>query len=438
MKKGFSILLLGVLMMVATGQARGEIVPQVFRDERGVTVWLASRSSLPFVVFKVLVRAGSVYDTDEKAGVAYTVSQLLPEGAGGMTGPQVSQALDYMGSDLDTGCTKDYSTLTMVTLKEHLGESFKILSLILTRPDFREEDFNRVKKEVLGELLKEEEDPGTVASRAFDEHLFGKHPYHRPEKGYYKTVEALSLEDVKAFYRRFYRPSFTIFSVAGDITKEELKGLMDKYLNGWEPGDSPLPPVPDPVPLSRAERVVLDKDVTQANIVMGHLGIKRSNPDFVKVYVMNQILGGGGLTSRLFQKVREEGGFSYSVYSYFQPSYWRGAFRVILQTKNDRAQAAMEEVVKVLKEYKKKGPTQEELEDAKKYLTGSFPLRLDTNQEIADYMAFAALHDLGSDYFVRFPKEIAAVTLEDVKRAASKYLHPDKLLEVVVRKPSAP
>ncbi len=438
MRKGLAIFLGGVLMMAAAGQTGGEIVPQVFRDERGVEVWLASRTTLPFVVIKVLVRAGSVYDTDEKAGVAYMVSQLLPEGAGGMTGPQISQALDYMGSHLDTGCTKDYSALTMVTLKEHLEESFRILSLVLTRPDFKEEDFERVKKEVLGELLKDEEDPGTVASWTFDEHLFKNHPYHRPEKGYYRTVEALTLGDVKAFYRRFYRPNFTIFSVAGDVTRGELEKLMDRYLKDWEPGDNPLPSIPQPLPLARGQKITVDKDVTQANIVMGHLGIRRSNPDFVKVYVMNQILGGGGLTSRLFQKVREEGGFSYSVYSYFQPSYWRGAFKVVLQTKNERARAAIEEVVRVLREYKEKGPTPKELEDAKRYLTGSFPLRLDTNQEIADYMAFAALHNLGADYFVRFPREMAAVSLEDVKEAAAKYLHPDRLLEVVVRKPSAP
>jgi len=437
MRKGLPILLAGVLMM-AVYQAGAGIVPQVFRTDKGVTVWLASRTSLPFVVIKVLVRAGSIYDTDEKAGVAYLVSQLLPEGAGGMTGLQIYQALDYMGSDLDTGCTKEYATLTLVTLKEHLNESFRLLSLVLSQPAFREEDFERVKKEVLGELLKEEEDPGLVASRAFDEHLFGDHPYHRPEKGYYKTVETLTLEDVKGFYRRFYRPNFSIFSVAGDITREELEGLMDAYLGDWSPSDKPLPSILDPLPLGKTEKIVLDKQVTQANIVMGHLGVKRSNPDFVKVYVMNQILGGGGLTSRLFQKVREEGGFSYSVYSYFQPSYWRGAFRVVLQTKNDRAQAAMDEVVKVLEDYKYKGPTAQELEDAKRYLTGSFPLRLNTNQEIADYMAFAALHNLGADYFVRFPKEIESVTLEDVKEAAMKYLHPGRLLEVVVKGPSSP
>ncbi len=437
MRKGVPIFLTGVLMM-AVFQARADIVPQVFTAERGETVWLVTRTSLPFVVIKVLVRAGSVYDTDDKAGVAYLVSQLLPEGAGDMTGPQISQALDYMGSDLDTGCTKEYATLTLVTLKEHLKESFRILSLVLSRPAFREEDFERVRKEVLGELLKEEEDPGTVASRAFDEHLFRGHPYHRPEKGYYKTVESITLKDVKGFYRRFYRPNFSIFSVAGDITRKEMEGLMDVYLKDWLPSDRPLPSIPDPLPLGKTEKVVLDKAVTQANIVMGHLGVKRGHPDFVKVYVMNQILGGGGLTSRLFLKVREEGGYSYSVYSYFQPSYWRGAFKIVLQTKNDQAQAAIDEVVEVLRDYKDNGPTAQELEDAKRYLTGSFPLRLDTNQEIADYMAFAALHNLGPDYFVRFPKEIKAVSLEDVKEAAREYLHPDRLLEVVVKGPSSP
>ncbi len=425
-------------MILGVRQIKGEAIPTSWTTREGITVWLISRHSLPFVVLKVLVRGGSVYDPEEKAGVAYLLSQLLPEGAGGMTGLQISQALDYMGSDLETSCCKDYAAATLTTLKEHLEEGFKILSWILTKPSLSKGEFERVKREVMGELLKEEEDPGLVASKAFNEALFRGHPYHRPEKGYMKTVESISLMDVKAFYKRFYRPNFTIFSVAGDITKEELQGLMDRYLKGWEASRQSLPPVADPLPLEGPKTQVLEKVVTQANIILGHLGVKRSNPDFAKVYVMNQIVGGGGLTSRLFRRIREERGFSYSVYSYFQSSYWGGAFRVVLQTKNERAQEAIGEVRKVLMDYKDEGPSEAELEDAKRYLTGSFPLRIETNREIADYMAFAAFHGLGTDYFEAFPEEIEGVTLEDVKMAARRYLHPDRLLVVVVKAPSAP
>jgi len=438
MKKKFILFCVGVLMMAGTLQVQGKVIPKDWTTGRGTIVWLANRPSLPFVVMKVLVKAGSVYDTDKKAGEAYLLSQLLPEGARGMTGLQISQALDFMGSDLDIMCGKDYAALTLVTLKEHLEESFKILALVLTQPTLSKDEFDRIKREVVGELLKEEEDPGLVASRAFDEALFKGYPYHRPEKGYVKAVEALTLKDVRGFYERFYHPNFAMFSVAGDVTQDEVQGLMDKYLKGWLPSERPLPSLSDPLPLPEGGETILEKGVTQANIILGHFGVKRGDPDFVKVYVMNQILGGGGLTSRLFQKIREEGGFSYSIYSYYQPTYWRGAFRVVLQTKNERAQEAIKEVKEVLIEYRNKGPSREELEDAKRYLTGSFPLKLDTNQEIADYMAFAAFHGLGTHYFVEFPQEIQGVTLEEVKEAARKYLHPEKLLVVVVKAPSSP
>ena len=413
------------------------MIPKEWITESGTTVWLMNRPSLPFVVVKVLVKAGSVYDTDEKAGRAYLLSQLLPEGAGEMTGLQISQTLDFMGADLDVMCGKDYAALTLVTLREHLEESFRILALVLTQPTLSKDDFDRVKREVVGELLKEEEDPGLVASRAFDEVVFKGHPYHRPEKGYKETVEALTLEDVREVYERFYHPNFAIFSVAGAVSQDEIQGLLDKYLKGWLPSKSSLPAVSD-CPLSaEGGEVVLEKKVTQANIILGHLGIKRRDPDFVKVYVMNQILGGGGLTSRLFQRIREELGLSYSVYSSYQPTYWRGAFRVVLQTKNERARQAIEEVKKVLIEYRSEGPSKEELEDAKRYLTGSFPLKLDTNQKIADYMAFAAFHGLGTHYFVEFSQAIQRVTLEEVREAARKYIHPERLFVLVVKAPSS-
>jgi zinc protease len=437
MKRRFATILLGVLIMGST-QARADIVPQTFHTKQGIEVWLEERHSLPFVVIKVLVKAGSVYDSDEKAGLAYLTSQLIPEGTSEMTGPQISQELDFMGSELGSDCSKEYATLVLITLKEHLKKSFEILGQVIAHPAFRDEDFGRVKKEVLGEILKEEEDPGAVASKTFNEKIFAGHPYHKPVKGYSKTIEKLTRQDVLDFYHLFYRPNFSIISVAGDVTRQEMENLIHRYLEDWTPTKEQLPLIPDPTPLSKAEKVEVDKDVTQANVVIGHLGAKRANPDFASIYVMNQILGGGGLTSRLFKEIREERGYSYSVYSLFQPSYWRGAFRVVLQTKNDKAEAAVNEVIKVLKDYVKVGPSPQELESAKKYLTGSFPLRLDTNQEIADYMAFAAFHHLGKDYFVRFPQEIEAVTLKDVKRVAKEYIHPDKLLVVVVKKPSSP
>ncbi len=411
---------------------KGRIVPQVFTTDNGMRVWMVRRSSIPFVVFKWVFDAGAVRDPDGKEGLANLAASMLTEGTSTRTAQQISEETDFIGADLGANCGRDYSSVSLTVLKSKLEKGFEIAADVLQNASFDRDEFRRVKGEIEGDILKDEEDPGTVASKAFREMLFKKTPYHHPVKGYKKSVESISREEALEFYRRYYRPNNAIMVVVGDITQEELRGLVDKYLSGWEKGEV-TPPAPPSTPESEEGLREIEKDVTQANIVMGHLGISRGNPDFVPLYLFNQILGGGGLTSRLFKKIREEGGYSYSVYSYIEPTRWPGAFQIVLQTKNSSASDAIAEVKEVLEDLLANGPTDQEVEDAKRYLTGSFPLRIDTNSEIASYLGFAAFYNLGADYLVRFPQMIEGVTKEEMMEAARRHIHPDHLLVVVVK-----
>ena len=411
---------------------RGAIVPKVFTTENGMTVWMVERRSIPFVVFKWIFDAGAVRDPEGKEGLANLVSSMLTEGTKTRNAQQISEEADFIGADLGAHCGKDYSSVSLTVLKSQLEKGFELAADVLQNASFQEDEFKRIKAEIEGDILKDEEDPGTVASKAFSEMLFKKAPYHHPVKGYKNSVAAISREEALNFYHRYYCPNNAIMVVVGDITEKELKLLIGKYLSAWEKGEVE-PPTAPPVPHSDKGKKEIKKDVTQANIVMGHLGISRNNPDFVPLYLFNQILGGGGLTSRLFRKIREEGGYSYSVYSYVEPTRWPGAFQIVLQTKNSSADQAIAEVKDVLNRLLTEGPTDQEVEDAKRYLTGSFPLRIDTNSEIASYLGFAAFHHLGTDYLVRFPEMIEKVSKEEMMAAARRHIHPDELLIVVVK-----
>ncbi len=431
MRKILVLILLGGLFMAQVSLAK--ITPKVETLENGLEVWVFERHVLPFAVFKLLVPAGSVFDPESKAGLAYLTSQMLTEGAGNYTAEEFSERLDFIGADLSVDCTKDYTSITLKVTRRHMKEGLGLLADLLLRPTFPAKEFVRVKNEVVGEILKDQEDPGIVASNQFNELVYGKdHPYHRPVKGYIETVRGISLDEVKEFYKAHYLPEGSRLVVVGDVDRTKLMDELNALFKGWV-GRAPSYPR-EPEVGYRPQKKVVPKDVTQANIVIGHLGVKRSNPDFIPLYVANQILGGGGLTSRLFERIREKGGLSYSVYSMFVPTLYTGTFRVVLQTKNDSADVAIRDVLDVVREYVDKGPTPQELEDAKRYLTGSFPLKIDTNGEIADYLAFAAFYGLGRDYLNRFSEMVNAVSLEDVRRVIKKYIHPDKFTIVVVRR----
>jgi zinc protease len=227
-------------------------------------------------------------------------------------------------------------------------------------------------------------------------------------------------------------PNNSILSIAGDLSAEELQGILQQYLNEWKKTDIP-PKGSEPTAEKRKKAVLkIDKDLTQANIIIGNLGLQRDHPDYYAVSVMNYIFGGGGFSSRLMQAIRDEKGLAYDVHSFFAAQKEKGSYQIGLQTKNESANTALDEIIKQVKKITTELVLDQELSDAKSYLTGSFRRRLDTNRKIADFFAMVEFYNLGLNYITKYPDYINAVSKEDVLRVARKYLSAEEYVLVVV------
>jgi zinc protease len=245
------------------------------------------------------------------------------------------------------------------------------------------------------------------------------------------SVKGLEQQNLRDFYQRYYRPNGLILSVVGDISHQEIARALNQAFRSWSKGEPVTPPVA-PSTIGKAETIRVSKDLTQANIILGHEGVGRENPDFYALQVMNYILGGGGFSSRALDSIRNERGLAYSVYSYFSAEKGRGTFEFVMQTRNETALEAIRIARAEIRRMREELVAEEELSDAKDYLTGSFPLRFDTNRRVANFLAQLEYFQLGLDYPDRYPGLIQKVTREEIQRVAQKYLRPDTLITVIV------
>jgi len=286
-------------------------------------------------------------------------------------------------------------------------------------------------------LASAEDEPKVVASRAFMKDLYGPFPYSHPVMGTPQGLTAITRQDLIEFHRKYYRPNNTVLSLVGDLTPEEAQQWVTKIFGAWASAPLPATKLPAIPPLNQRQEVVIDKDITQANIILGNLGIARNNPDFYAFQVMNYLLGGGGFVSRLMDDIRVNRGLAYSVYSSFDPGLEPGAFFVALETKNASAGEAITQVVEQLRRMMTQPVTPEELKDAKSYLIGSFPRKMDSISKRAGLLGYVEVYGLGLDYPWRYPELIQHLTPGDIQQVAEKYLRPEKYLLVVVGKKSA-
>jgi zinc protease len=425
-----ALVTLGLVVAPACPEAGALEASRMVLDN-GLTVLHAERDHLPFVVCSLLVKAGARHDPPEGAGLAGLTASLMREGTEKRSAAEINEELEFIGAGLGVKAEADYSSLSLSVLKKHLTKGFDIFADVLLHPSFPEEELQRLKKRRIASLIRSEEDPSFLAGRAFAREVYGAHPY-----GMITTVEttkAIAREHVTSFYSRHYRPNNAILSVVGDISTEELKELLDTYLDGWR--ERPVPaekPVPVPPPVHAF--ITIDKDLTQANIMLGHRGVRREHPDYYTLSVMNYILGGGGFSSRLMESVREQQGLAYSIWSSFRPLKEAGDFRVKVQTKNQSADTVVEEILRQMRVIMTQRVSDRELKDAKSYMIGSFPRRLETMGKIARFLTLTEYYGLGLDYPEKYREYIGSITRDDIKRVAEEYLKPENYVLVVVAK----
>ena len=425
-----------IVLVLAQASFAADIKPVRTVTPNNMIVLIVDQPSLPIVTVNVLVKAGAVHDPDALAGLAYMTAGMLDEGTKTRSAAQIAQQIEFIGGELATQGAQDFSTVTLRVLKKDVDLGLTILSDILMNPIFAEKDVARVRGELMGQLQGEKDEPGVIAIKAFDEIVFQGNPYRRAANGTEKTVPKITRNDLVQFHHTYYRPNRTIVAIVGDIREHEALDVVRKHFGKWTKKDGVPSTFSPAVPLQQPKLKLIDKDLTQANVILGHLGIDRKNPDFYAVSVMNYILGGGGFSSRLVNRIRDQKGLAYDVDSGFQANVMPGPFTVQLQTRNAAANQAIASVVEEMKRIRTEPVSDQELADAKAYLIGSFPLRLDTTGKLAALLTLVELHGLGLSYFEDYPKAIRAVTKEDVLRVAEQYLHPDVYALVVVAKQS--
>jgi zinc protease len=398
----------------------------------GLTLIVSERSQLPIIHLQVMIRAGSTQDPPHLLGLANLTAELLTQGTAQREATQISREIESVGGSLSSSGQSDYAALSLAILKKDLPLGLSILSDVLLNPLFALPEVERKVSELKARLKRMDEEPRQVAQLAFSKKLFGTHPYAHPTEGSPATLSSISREDIVRFFKTYYRPDNVSIVMVGQISLEEGVRLLEPLFKEWKPAPGARPAPAPPPNLTGQVIEKIDRPITQANIIWGHLGISRSNPDFYALQVMNYILGGGGFVSRLVDNIRDNLGLTYGIYSLFDAREYPGSFQIAVETKNINTNQALSEVLKELKKLIEKGVSPTELSEAKAYMTGSFPLRMDTNGKMMRLLSAMELYGLGLDFPEKYTKLINQVTAEEVLRVARIYLKPDNFLLVVV------
>ena len=409
-----------------TAPSAGPAVATRFVLPTGVVVLVAERPGVPIVIVRAAVEAGSVLDPPDKAGLANLTALLLTRGTATRAALEADRAIEFVGGSLEGDGGRDASELTLSVLHKDLGLGLDLLTDALRRPAFPADEFERRRDDVRASLKRSEEDPGTVAARALRRLVFPGHPYGRPVEGTEATLGAITRDDVVAFHRGAYRPERTIVAVAGDVTAPEVRAALKSRLAGWTTTDR-APTSPGPATLGLPPRTdTINRALTQATIMLGQPTVTRSHPDFYPLLVASQALGGGS-SSRLYTRIREERGLAYNVYAQYAASRYAGYFVVELQCENARIREALALVREELVRLRRERVSEDELGRARSYLVGSFPLRMSTAADVSDLLVAIERFDLGLDYPTRFRQAVSAVTAEDVLRAVRTHWDPDAM-----------
>ena len=428
---GFFLLLLLACRVLDPGGSQA--MPKVDRTvlPSGLVLLVAEDHSLPAVSIQLLVDAGARLDPAGEEGLAHLAARGLMLGTASRTAPALHEALDFMGASLDSSGGRDYATLQLRILKKDLDQGWDLFTDVLLRPVFPEEEVRREAERVLGAIQSAEGQPEEVAQKEFQKVLFRGNPYGHPVEGTRESVPKLTREKLLAFHRTWYHPGRAILTVVGDIRSDEVRARLLPALEKWAPVQAAEAPFAEDFGKGPVVRKI-DRGISQATIILGHRGVSRGNPDYYALTVMNYILGGGGFSSRLMEVIRNKRGLAYSVASFFDPGKYAGTFQVVLQTKNASAREALALVIEEMERIRKEPVSERELEGATKYLVGSFPLRIDTQRKLVQFLSQVEYFGLGLDYPERYPSLIRSVTSEEVLRVARKYLMPAEAIEVIV------
>ena len=400
----------------------------------GLEVWIVEQHEVPMVQVNLIVRAGSAADPAGKYGVAAMAANMLDEGAGGKSALELADAVEFLGAELNTTSTFDYSAIRLSTPVSSLGDALTLMADVAMRPTFPDNELERLRKERLTRLLQARDDPAAIIEIAFPRLVFGdKHRYGTTAGGGEAEVKAMTLADVRSFYDAYYRPENSTLLVVGDVTPSAVLPLLEKTFGQWKPSAPGSKPAPLPAAAQVAKRqiYIIDKPgAAQSQIRIGWVGVPRSTPDYPTLQVLNTILG-GSFTSRLNTNLRETHGYSYGAFSGFEERISPGAFSARAGVQTDKTAEALKEFFNEFAGVLKPIPD-EELEKAKNYVALGFPAEFESTGDLARKLEEQVVHDLPAEYFPSYIRSVTQVTGEGVEKAAARYIQPDKFAVVIV------
>ncbi len=411
---------------------------QEWETKNGIRVLYVYAPELPMLDIQAIFDAGSVHDYAQP-GVASLTSSLLSHGAKLgetiLSVDDVAERFDSIGARFGTGASKDNAEISLRTLTDEkwLNKAIITMQAIINQPTFDEKELERVRKQRLISFEARKQSPSAIASELFYKGVFANHPYAMPSIGTQESVKKLTRNDLLNFYKKYYVARNALVTIVGDVDKAKAESLAEQIV-GQLPVGTKAEAIPNVDDLKTSAVLHHEFPSTQTHILMGQPGIDRKDKDYFTLYVANHILGGSGFGSRIMQEIREKRGLAYSSYSYFAPMLKRGPFTIGMQTGNKQTDEAMKVLKETLNEYIKNGPTEKELNHSKKNITGGFPLRIDSNSDISNYLGVIGFYHLPLSYLKDFNKKIEAVSIADIKDALKRRIHPDKMFTVTVGK----
>lgn len=431
--KGLRLITAALVACALAIPAWAEVKIKEVTSPGGITAWLVEDHSIPFTALELRFRGGTSLDAPGKRGAIYLMSGLLEEGAGELMAQDYAKALEALAASFSYNTSNDTASISARFLSENRDQAIALLRDTIHQPRFDQVAVDRVRGQVLSGLRSDAKDPNDIAGRAFAAMAYGDHPYGSEGKGTIDSVTALSRQDIVDAHAAVFAKDRLYVGAVGDIDADQLGALLDTLLGDLPDSGATIPgPAKVTIP---GGITVIDFDTPQSVALFGQIGIDRDDPDFFAAYVMNQILGGGSFKSRLMSEVREKRGLTYGVYSYLVPRDLAAVYMGSVASANDKVAEAVQVIRDEWQRMVTDGVTEKELQDAKTYLTGAYPLRFDGNGPIASIMVGMQVQGLPIDYIATRNDKVNAVTLEDVNRLAAELMDPDGLHFTVVGRP---
>lgn len=432
--KKASIIAWCLALIVSLSSFSADAIPDIkkWQTVNGAKVLYVPSMGLPMVDIRVVFDAGSARDNGI-SGLAALTNGLLAEGAGGQSAQELAESFESVGAEFENDSLRDMAIVGVRTLteKEYLDKAVTTLTMLMTRPDFKQKEFERELARMKVAVDARKQSPASIAEEAFYRAVYGDHPYAEPSGGTEESLERLSLDDIRAFYQQYYVAKNAVIVIVGAMDESQAREISNTLSTGLTAGEKPLP-LPKVPHLTDEQIIHIEYPSKQSHIFVGQPGMRRGDEDYFALYIGNHPFGGSGFASRLVETIREQRGLAYSVYSYFSPMREDGPFMMGMQTRADQTDEAVSLLKSELVKYIKEGPGEQELKDSISNVTGSFPLDLDGNSKLLGYLAMIGFYDLPEDYLHTFIANVEAVSRKDIKEALKRRIDADKMVTVIV------